>query len=178
MSALFVAAHAHGMAPIKPEKLKNRPQDFLHHMTDTKKQLDNDFMNYLRWRMLRPEKTHKQAKLPKKNPPVTLQAKELKVGRKRPRYCELHEALYLDPRTDKPPHADHNHSNGKYRGWICMTCNIQLLPEIDRLRQAGVDAEYIKTFLTLIVDYVFTDGAVLFKRGLVSKRPWEDEFEK
>lgn len=87
-------------------------------------------------------------------------AKERKVGRPRPMYCELHEALVLDaPQKHFIPLADHNHETGVYRGWICRTCNTQLLPEIDRLKRLELTAEDIKSFLHFVVDYVFSDGA-------------------
>ena len=92
-----------------------------------------------------------------------LSRQERRIGRKKPRYCELHEYMILKPADRLPPQADHNHKTGKYRGWICHGCNTRLLPEIDRLKNEGISSEDIKTFLRLAVDYVFTDGKVLDK---------------
>lgn len=90
---------------------------------------------------------------------------EFKIGRLRPVYCELHDRMVLYPKsTNEYPVADHNHKTGAYRGWICRTCNMQLLPEIDRLRNLGIESDDIKAFLRLLVDYVFSDGKNLSKR--------------
>lgn len=92
--------------------------------------------------------------------------KEKKIGRKKPKYCELHERLFLNFKKLSTNNrleivADHNHETGIYRGWICHSCNTQLVPEVDRLRRAGVEAEDIKAFFAIIVDYVFSDGKSL-----------------
>lgn len=92
---------------------------------------------------------------------ISVCSRERKVGRKRPLYCELHESMILKPPNDKPPVADHDHKSGKYRGWLCNVCNAQIIAEIDRLRNLGIDADDIKAFFQRAVDYVFTDGKSL-----------------
>lgn len=88
--------------------------------------------------------------------------REHQVGRPRPTYCELHTRLLLPEKEKRHwPVADHNHENGKYRGWLCSTCNTQIIPEIDRLKQAGIDADDVLAFFRIAIQYVFTDGANL-----------------
>lgn len=106
-----------------------------------------------------------------------LSIKEKKIGRPRPKYCELHEAMILDPKTIGLPHADHNHENGKYRGWICHNCNTKVLPIIDFMKKEGISSGDIKAFLYLAVDYVFSDGDVLKKRMGLGSDPGKN-FEK
>lgn len=89
--------------------------------------------------------------------------REVRIGRPQPEYCELHEAMILEPKTKTSTHADHHHVTGKYRGWICHNCNTKVLPIIDYMRDNGSTADEIKDFLNLAVDYAFTDGQVLEK---------------
>lgn len=103
----------------------------------------------------------------------SLAKREKLIGRKRPKYCELHESLYLDTKQGEIV-ADHNHKTGKYRGWVCQTCNTGLLPEIDRLINSGIDAEDIKIFLNKIVDYVTTDGENIAKLFAHNKPRYKD----
>jgi Recombination endonuclease VII len=122
---------------------------------------DDEFMKYLR------KNTIYKSKYKEPRPPANvtnLIRRENKVGRSRPAYCELHEALLLNPRSSAPPVADHNHETGVYRGWICNACNSGIIPVIDYLRSTGIDRDDIKVFLSLAVDYVFTDGKVLESR--------------
>lgn len=46
-------------------------------------------------------------------------ARELKAGRPQAPFCEVCNAA-------KKTYFDHDHSTGKFRGWICLNCNTAL----------------------------------------------------
>lgn len=66
--------------------------------------------------------------------------KEKLAGRPKPSQCEVCEAF----ETSKNIHFDHNHETGKFRGWLCIRCNMAIglvkdVPEVlERL------AEYLR----------------------------------
>lgn len=67
-------------------------------------------------------------------------AKQVKVAGYEPTCCEICQSI-----PDKPLHFDHNHSNGKFRGWLCELCNKGLGLFKDNPERLTVAAEYIRT---------------------------------
>lgn len=88
--------------------------------------------------------------------------KEKYADRERKTYCEI---CYKEGKTD----FDHDHANGKFRGWICRRCNLVLGMVKDNpilLRNLALYIEvnngyYVNTSLlnTLLTSYaIYTDN--------------------
>jgi len=62
---------------------------------------------------------------------------EIKAGRKKPDKCELCGRV-------KRIVFDHNHRTNKFRGWICVKCNVALGMVEDNIQTLELMIQYIK----------------------------------
>jgi hypothetical protein len=74
--------------------------------------------------------------------PQSLKKKEMVAGRDRPEQCEICGAFGKD--FKKGLCFDHDHKTGKFRGWICMRCNLAIGLAKDNSELLIAMSNYIK----------------------------------
>ena len=71
-------------------------------------------------------------------------AQEIKAGRKIPEQCEVCGSFGEYGKKEKTLFFDHDHTTGKFRGWICMRCNFALGMVKDNKETLLALVEYLK----------------------------------